>query len=474
MRPEPTRPEPMQVEPRPGGQTPRPRLDAGLRRFARLVLRLVFREVDLIDPGHMPASGPVLLIANHSNSIIDGAVLLAHLPRIPRFLAASTVWDYKPVAPFMDMSGSVKVFRRQDGRAHEGSLEDSFAEAARLLADGGVLAVFPEGRTHDGLELLPFRTGTARIAAFAEERHGPLDLAIVPLGVDYETKTRLRGRVAFSFGPPVRLAGPDGDKHLRAATGRLQAALAAVAPGFDSEEERHVLTLGGEILAVSGDVPGPGSGDAPAPGYGAIVAARRGLQAALAADGDGPAREELRASLTAYARALDQAGLTDSDVISPPGRARLAADTALLLPGLPVLLVALVFNGPQMWLLRRIARARPRDRQMTWMAFGGLVLLPATWGLWALALGVASGAGWGAGWGWSGGGLAAAAALLAAPLSVWLALPVSGRARRLAAGLAAWRRLGRDAALGRRLLTRRTRACEALAAVMDCPAEISA
>ncbi len=444
----------MQVEPRPGGQPPRPRLDAGLCRFARLVLWLVFRKVDLIGAGHLPANGPVLLIANHSNSIMDGAVLLAHLPRVPRFLAASTVWDYKPVAPFMDMSGAVKVFRKQDGRAHEGALEDSFAEAARLLADGGVLAVFPEGRTHDGHALLPFKTGTARIAAFAEARHGPLGLTIVPLGVDYEVKNRFRGGVAFTFGPPVRLAGPDGDGHLRADTRRLQDALAAVAPGFASDAERRALTLGGEIRAASG-----GAG---VPGHGAIVNARRALQAALAASGRDP-REKARAALDAYAAGLDRVGFTDLDVRSPPRRRSLATAATALLPGLPLLLVAVVFNGPQMWLLRRIARAQPRDRQMTWMTFGGLVLLPVTWALWALGLGLAAGGLQGAGAGW----LVAGVVFAAAPLSIWLALPAYDRACRFAASLAVWRKLRRDPGLGRRLLGLRSRARDALAAVMD-------
>ncbi|MEZ5721202.1 MAG: 1-acyl-sn-glycerol-3-phosphate acyltransferase [Paracoccaceae bacterium] len=102
--------------------------------------------------------------------------------------------DYKPVAPFMNASGSVKVFRQQDGRAHEGSLEDSFADAAALLADGGVLAVFPEGRTHDDPALLAFKTGTARIAQLAETRHGPLDWRSL-VGLDYEVKNRFHPRL---------------------------------------------------------------------------------------------------------------------------------------------------------------------------------------------------------------------------------------------------------------------------------------
>ncbi|MCB1337090.1 MAG: 1-acyl-sn-glycerol-3-phosphate acyltransferase, partial [Maritimibacter sp.] len=132
--------------------------------LSRRVLGVLYNEIRVLGAENFPAEGPVIVIANHGNSLVDGGLLLATLPRAPRFLAASTVWDYRPVAPFMNLAGAVRVHRRQDGRAHEGSLAESFAEAVALLASGGVLAVFPEGRTHDDPGLLPFKTGTARIA----------------------------------------------------------------------------------------------------------------------------------------------------------------------------------------------------------------------------------------------------------------------------------------------------------------------
>ncbi len=431
------------------------------------MLGLVFREIELVGAERLPATGPVMVIANHYNSLVDGGVLLAFLPRIPRFLAASTVWDYKPVAPFMNASGSVKVFRQQDGRAHEGSLEDSFTDAAALLVAGGVLAIFPEGRSHDDPTLLPFKTGTARIAAFTQDRHGPLDLAVVPVGLDYEVKNLFRTRVCFSFAEPVRIgatAGAGGaepgrqSETVRKATGALKQALGAVAPDFASREEARELTLAGEILALE---PGPTAGQAPA--FSRIVTARRTVRAALdraEAAGDG---QRARSALKAYADALAAAGLTDPELAARPGRAALARSALALLAGLPVALVALAFSLPQALVLRRVSRRKDRDKQMTWMLFGGLVLFALTWILWALVLGLVAAAGWGGGWGWA----VAAGTLVAAPLSVWLAMPTIDRALRLGRAVRARRILGRDPGLGDRLMGLRARARIALDAVLD-------
>ncbi len=449
-----------------------------MRRLARFVLGLLYRDIEIVGAEHLPKTGAAIVIANHGNSLVDGGLLLGFLPRIPRFLAASTVWDYKPVAPFMDASGSVKVFRQQDGRAHEGSLEDSFADAAALLADGGVLAIFPEGRTHDGSGLLPFKTGTARIVDFTKQRHPGLDLAIVPVGVDYEVKSAFRSRVTFTFGAPLapgRVPVRDGsgaedangtNGAFRAESGRLQAALSAVAPDFSDAREARAARLGGEILALEAG----GGGSPRGPLFSRVVAGQRAVRAAfdggeteMQREADDPAAPgavaEARAALAAYGAALDHAGLTDHEVAAPRG-VRLSDAVGVVLC-LPLLLVAFVFNLPQALLLRAVSRTKPRDRQLTWITFGGLVVYPASWILWAVVLGLVAGATLGAGWGWA----VALAVLVGAPVSGRLALPWIDRGARIVRAIRVRRHLSRAPELGPRLAALRSTARQGLGAL---------
>lgn len=464
------------VEPRPGGAQPRPLTDAALRGLARFVLGFLYREVDCLHAERLPAAGPAIVIANHTNSLIDGAVLLGFLPRIPRFLSASTVWDYKPVAPFMNASGSVKVYRQQDGRAHEGALAESFAEVAALLTDGGVLAIFPEGRTHDGPALLPFKTGTVRIVRFTRDRFGGIDLPIVPVGIDYEVKNLFRTRLCLTFGEPVRLDGgtqgsADGaskadrtgagaDLPVQVATAQLQRALSAVAPDFADRNEARAMTVAAEILALE-----PGARPGQSPRFSRIVAMRHAVEAAFLGAQTVAQAHETRAALDAYASALDAAGLADHEVAAPPDPATLRRAALSLVPGLLLLPIALVLSLPQALLLRKVSRTKPRDRQMTWVTFGGFVLYLPTWLLWAVGLGLAGGALFGAG----PGLMIAGAVLVLAPVSARLALPAIDRGWQIARILRARRRLRADRDLGPRLADLRARARAALDALLARP-----
>ena len=71
-------------------------------------------------------------------------------------------------------------------------------------AQGGTIAVFPEGTTHDIPRLAPIRTGAARIALGAKA-HGVDDIQIVPVGLWFEDKVALRSRVLVRAGEPLDL-----------------------------------------------------------------------------------------------------------------------------------------------------------------------------------------------------------------------------------------------------------------------------
>lgn len=56
-------------------------------------------------------------VANHHSSLVDPVALIARLPRLPRFLAKSALWDTKflPLRPFLWLAGAIPVHRTTDG-----------------------------------------------------------------------------------------------------------------------------------------------------------------------------------------------------------------------------------------------------------------------------------------------------------------------------------------------------------------------
>ena len=118
---------------------------------------------------HVPSSGPVVLAANHV-SFLDfvfiGQAMLGH-PRLVRFMCRHEIWD-SPVGWAMAAMRHIPVDRRAPAAA--------YLTARRLLADGEVVCVFPEGGISAAYVVRALMPGAA---ALARESGAPL----VPVSV---------------------------------------------------------------------------------------------------------------------------------------------------------------------------------------------------------------------------------------------------------------------------------------------------
>jgi 1-acyl-sn-glycerol-3-phosphate acyltransferase len=194
-----------------------------------------FRQVEVAGAEQLPAEGPTVVVANHTNGLVDGLLLIARLDRYPRFLGKSTLFRILPLKPFLRLAGVVPVYRAADGEG-TGHNDETFARCRELLGQGGVIAIFPEGISHDEASLQPLRTGAARIALGAAfDEHAP-DVTVVPIGLLYDAKARFRSRALINLGPPICVdecatAYAD-DPHgaARLLTDRVRAALTDVGP----------------------------------------------------------------------------------------------------------------------------------------------------------------------------------------------------------------------------------------------------
>lgn len=115
--------------------------------------------------------GPVLLVANHI-SWIDIVVLLATSPC--RLVSKADVHHWPLIGPMAAAMGT--VFIERESRRDAMRVVHHMAEAFR---EDAVLAVFPEGTTGDGREVLPFH-GNLLQAAIAT------DTPVQPLALRYE------------------------------------------------------------------------------------------------------------------------------------------------------------------------------------------------------------------------------------------------------------------------------------------------
>ena len=204
--------------------------DLWYRLWHGLAARSYFDRITVRYPERLPEDGPCLYVALHRNGAVDGFVYRQAVPRAVFLISSQLRRSFLARCFFC----GIAVTRRGDaGDRSENAA--ALRECVQLLADGGVLVVFPEGTSSLGPRHLPFRNGAASIALEALGRQVPL--RIVPLGIHYEQAWAFRSRVEVVVGEPIATTLPEDlsdSGRLREMKRRLTTALELVGANFPS------------------------------------------------------------------------------------------------------------------------------------------------------------------------------------------------------------------------------------------------
>ena len=121
--------------------------------------------------GQPVLTGPALIVANHI-SWLDISVI--HAARHCRFVSKSDIRAWPLVGTLATGAGTLYIERtsRKDALRMVKDMADA-------MKDGDVIAVFPEGTTSDGRELLPFHANLIQAAILAQAPVQPMSLQFV-------------------------------------------------------------------------------------------------------------------------------------------------------------------------------------------------------------------------------------------------------------------------------------------------------
>lgn len=227
------------------------------------LLRIAF-SVRAVGRANVPRSGPVILASNH-RSFIDSVFMPLCVRRRVTFVAKAEYFESWKTAWLFRALGMIPL-DREGGSASERAL----VAARRVLADGGVLGIYPEGtRSRDG-RLYKGHTGVARLALDTGAVVVPVAQSgtaeAQPIGV---LIPKLGKKVTVEFGCPITLAGqsPDGTpvaaSELRRMSDQVMSAIAAMSGqeqvGAYARHDRERLSAPGseaEPLLLVADTPG--------------------------------------------------------------------------------------------------------------------------------------------------------------------------------------------------------------------------
>lgn len=163
------------------------------RVIVRSAMTLLFRA-EVIDPHFVPAEGPVILCSNH-RSLLDPPLVACYLNRQVKFMAKAELFS---VPGFSWLIRTLGAFPVQRG----GMSMETMKTAIRVLQEGHVLVVFPEGTRQKSGKLGEGKKGAASMAL----RSGAKIVPVAMIG-DYKPFRRMK----IVYGQPIDAAAAVAD-----------------------------------------------------------------------------------------------------------------------------------------------------------------------------------------------------------------------------------------------------------------------
>ncbi|HEX8428284.1 lysophospholipid acyltransferase family protein [Hymenobacter sp.] len=330
-----------------------------MKPLVQVALRVFFRRLEIRHRDRLQTPGPLLMVSNHPNTLMDPLVVAANRREPIAFLAKSTFFK-NPISRALLTSGnSIPIYRRQDVEADGAPVtneqmaaqnEATFGKCYDYLGKGGTVMIFPEGTSISERRLRPLKTGAARIALGAEARHDfKLGLRLLPVGINYFDPQNFRSDLFINVAPPIRVAD-------YAEAYRLDPLAAADQLTEDYRrhlEQRLVITRDAAedelVQQLERTFTGQLIEDDPRTLYDNFQLSRTLLQAVAYFDQHDPGRlTEARAHLKTYLSELKRLGLTD-DAMESERKGRTRGERALravlkLTLGFPVYLYGVLNN----------------------------------------------------------------------------------------------------------------------------------
>lgn len=213
-----------------------------LYRFIKILIsigmRLYYSEIKVKNRDFLEHDGPMIIIANHPNTMVD-AWLIGNICKQPiYFMAKGTFFNNKLKMWFLRSLNLVPINRATEEKTKGVSNDQSFEECYKILEQGKTLVIYPEGNSFMERQLRQLKSGTARIALEAERRNaGKLNLKVVPMGLVYLEAEKFKSSILVNVGE-----GKSVTRHLAEFETNQSSASKKLTEEFRTQLERVLVT----------------------------------------------------------------------------------------------------------------------------------------------------------------------------------------------------------------------------------------
>jgi 1-acyl-sn-glycerol-3-phosphate acyltransferase len=182
-----------------------------LYRFAWVMMwitfKIFFRRIDLVGLEKLKSGKPAIVIANHPASFLDAMVLAVFLKRSIHFYVRGDIFAHPLAYKVLTMLHMIPIFSREHGVNNLANNKRTFDRGRKLLEEGKLLLIFPEGFSRQSKQLEPFKKGAARVALQTAFEGGKVDdLQIQTIALNYSYH-HLGANLLIRLGDAITLEG---------------------------------------------------------------------------------------------------------------------------------------------------------------------------------------------------------------------------------------------------------------------------
>lgn len=229
---------------------------AVLKVLVKIVVSVYYPRLAFTGKEKLKIKGPYILTGNHPNTLMDALNGAIWVNEPIFFLAMAKLFKPAWLGKIMRFLFCIPLERRKDNNGSIVNNDETFRQAIDHLAAGRNLFIAPDGGNELERNLLPLKTGSARIALQAEAQHDfRLGLKILPLGYTYYgDREQFGSEMLIQAGEPIALKdfaeanAHDHQAAVRNLTALLEKRMQDLLLNVKDEEEDQLLYTMEDIL----------------------------------------------------------------------------------------------------------------------------------------------------------------------------------------------------------------------------------
>lgn len=238
---------------------------AVLKVLVTIVVYVYYPRIAFKGKKKLKIKGPSIITGNHPNTLMDALNGAVWVNEPVFFLAMAKLFKPDWLGKILRFLFCIPLERRKDNNGGAINNDETFRQAIDHLSAGRNLFIAPDGGNELERNLLPIKTGTARIALQAEAQHDfRLGLKILPLGYTYYgDREQFGSEMLIQAGEPIALKdfaeanAHDHQAAVRNLTALLEKRMHDLLLNVKDEEEDQLLYVLEDILRYEAPLPLP-------------------------------------------------------------------------------------------------------------------------------------------------------------------------------------------------------------------------